>query len=139
MTKIHNLIVSSLSKHKKHILINTSFDKIISKHLGSHRISKNIDLFEQYDTIIIDQSSISNAPSLFEKFLSTIIVLDDISQNIDINDLEYWNNLSKIYNKYSNLYKCVFVAINEQDYVKSNHAHNFYINVYDSEGWKSII
>lgn len=139
MTRVHNLILSSLVNHKKHLLLNTSFDQIINNHLGLYRISKYINPFDSYDTIIIDQSAIGNVPSLFQGFLSTIIVIDNVSQNMGMDDLEYWNNLSMIYTRYNNMYKCIFIAINESDYIRSNNAHNFYININDSAGWRFII
>lgn len=141
MTKVHNLLRSCFTNIQKSILLDTSYANMLLDHFTEYRLSTldKLNTFDNFDTIIIDQSNLFRVESLYKQFLSNIIIIDDVSYGVDQTDISYWNKLKETYKYYNDTYKAICVATNETDYINSNYSHNYLVNITNGDEWRSIV
>lgn len=141
MTKIQFLLRSCSSGLKKNILLDTQYSNIIWPNIPNCNVSifDRLNIFSNFDTIIIDQSNIARVEDLYKRFLSNIIILDNVSYSVGTDDESYWKQIKTMHEYYNNTYKAIFIALNKEDYIKSNYSHNYLINIHDANEWGAII
>jgi archaellum biogenesis ATPase FlaH len=141
MTKVNSLIRNSKKTINKKILLDTEYSNILSKHFNNYDVSilDRLEIFNNFDYIITDQTNLNKIDGFYKRFLSNIIVIDNISHSIARNDVSYWAELSSNFSLFNNNYKSIFVALNDYEYLNSNQSHNLLIDIEDQNTWRSLI
>ena len=141
MTKVNSLIRNSKKTITKKILLDTEYSNILAKHFNNYDVSilDRLEIFNNFDYIITDQTNLNKIDGFYKRFLSNIIVIDNISHSIARNDASYWTELSSTFSLFNNNYKSIFVALNEYEYLNSNQSHNLLIDIEDQNTWRSLI
>jgi hypothetical protein len=141
MTKVSSLIRNSKKTITKKILLDTEYSNILFKHFNDYDVSilDRLEIFNNFDCIITDQTNLNKIDGFYKKFLSNIIIIDNISHGIARNNASYWSELSSTYSVFNNNYKSIFVALNEYEYLTSNQSHNLLIDIEDQNTWRSLI
>ena len=141
MTKVDHLVRSCFHNITKNILLDTEYATVISKYFHDYNISifNRLNIFASFDTIIIDQSNMSKIEDLYKKFLSNIIIIDNVSHSIDLDNLQYWQRLKDIHDYYNNTYKAIFITLDQSVYIKANYSHSYLININEAKEWRSIV
>ena len=141
MTKVEHLVRSCFNNTTQNILLDTEYATIISKHLNDYNISifNRLNIFASFDTIIIDQSNMSKIEDLYKKFLSNIIIIDNVSHSIDLDNTQYWQQLKNMHDYYNNTYKAIFITLDQHVYIKANYSHSYLININEAKEWRSIV
>lgn len=141
MTKIEHLVRSCFNNTTKNILLDTEYANIISKYFYDHNVSvfNRLNIFASFDTIIIDQTNMSKVEDLYKKFLSNIIIIDNVSSYIDLDNTQYWQQLKNMHDYYNNTYKAIFITLDQQDYIKANYSHSYLIDINEAQEWRSIV
>ena len=141
MTKVNSLIRNSKKTITKKILLDTEYSNILAKHFNNYDVSilDRLEIFNSFDCIITDQTNLNKIDGFYKRFLSNIIIIDNISHGIARNDAAYWTELSSTYSLFNNNYKSIFVALNEYEYLTSNQSHNLLMDIEDQNTWRSLI
>jgi hypothetical protein len=141
MTKVSSLIRNSKKTITKKILLDTEYSNILFKYFNDYDVSilDRLEIFNNFDCIITDQTNLNKIDGFYKKFLSNIIIIDNISHGIARNNASYWSELSSTYSIFNNNYKSIFVALNEYEYLTSNQSHNLLIDIEDQNTWRSLI
>jgi hypothetical protein len=141
MTRINSLIRSATKNITKKILLDTEYANVLLKHFDAYDVTilDRLQVFNNFDCIITDQTNLNKIDGFYRRFLSNIIIIDNISHSVARSEISYWTELSSTYSLYNNNYTSIFLALNEYEYLNSNQSHNLLIDIEDKQTWRSLI
>lgn len=143
MTIVSKLIKDcKLDKHPNNIIIDSKYYDILSKHYSRHSIfnPSQINPFGTYDVLIIDQDKIARIEFIYKKFMPQVLVIDTMTSFIEEENSGAYNiDLINVYSVYRQRYNCIFIALTNEDYRKSNLAHDLVYDINNKTIWTTLL
>ena len=143
MTIVSKLIKDcKLDKQPSNIIIDSIYYDILCRHYSKHLIfnMNQIYPFGTYDVLIIDQDKISRIEFIYKKFMPQVLVIDTMTSFIEEENASDYNiDLINVYSVYRQRYNCIFIALNNEDYKKSNLAHDLVYDINNKKIWTTLV
>lgn len=133
MTCVSNIInrLNQKFTYPIDILSNSRYIKILKSYINEKLYNlidiTSINKFDIYYIAIIDQSQIKNIDYIYTYFYSKIIIIDDVSENMDPKNTKYWQNLNSYYNHYIDNYNATALTFSMENFLYSGQAHSLVI------------